>query len=234
MASAVKLSLMYSALPAASTLIAGIWAIYRQPGSWFKSGIQHFAAGLVFSVVAVELLPDVIHASISGVMLSFAVGAGLMLLEKLFVDGKTKAAAGLGFLFAVAADELIDGILIGTGLVGGKSQGKLLAIALGVEGVTLGLATATVLVSKRSRMTTAVIVTIISLFYIGGALLSTTLMAGLSNAGLAYVLSFGSAALLYLVTEELLIEAHQVKHTPWSALMFFVSFAAVELLHMLK
>jgi ZIP family zinc transporter len=32
------------------------------------------------------------------------------------------------------------------------------------------------------------------------------------------------AALLYLVTEELLVEAHEVAETPWAAAMFFAGF----------
>jgi len=38
------------------------------------------------------------------------------------------------------------------------------------------------------------------------------------------ILSFGLAALLYLVTEELLVEAHEEKETPVATLMFFVGF----------
>jgi zinc transporter ZupT len=38
------------------------------------------------------------------------------------------------------------------------------------------------------------------------------------------VLSFGVAALLYLVTEELLVEAHEVAETMWAAALFFVGF----------
>ena len=34
-------------------------AALRPPGRVFRSSIQHFAAGVIFSVVAVELLPDV-------------------------------------------------------------------------------------------------------------------------------------------------------------------------------
>ncbi len=37
-------------------------------------------------------------------------------------------------------------------------------------------------------------------------------------------LSFGLIALLYLVTEELLVEAHETPDRPWVAAMFFVGF----------
>lgn len=42
----------------------------------------------------------------------------------------------------------------------------------------------------------------------------------------AAVLAFGSAALLYLVTEELLVEAHDTPDGPIHVTMFFVGFIA--------
>mgnify|MGYP000439235608 CR=1 FL=1 len=38
---------------------------------------------------------------------------------------------------------------------------------------------------------------------------------------------FGTAALLYLVTEELLVEAHEKPDTPLISSMFFVGFLAL-------
>lgn len=45
-----------------------------------------------------------------------------------------------------------------------------------------------------------------------------------SPAVIASILSFGAAALVYLVTDELLIEAHTVEETPVSALWLFAGF----------
>ena len=50
--------------------------------------------------------------------------------------------------------------------------------------------------------------------------------SGLSNGKMEVVLSFGAAALLYLVTEELLREAHEERETALGTLMFFVGFPA--------
>ena len=229
----LRTSLLYSLLPVITTAFAGIWATYQPAGTGFKSAVQHFAARLVFSVVAVELLPDVIDASTPGVMLSFAAGTALMLLEKVAIDDNAKAAVSEGFVLAITADVMVDGILIGVGVLSGKNQGKLLGIALAVEGVTLGLAMSTALISKRGRKNTTMIVVTVALFYAIGALVGSSVMARMPQAVIGYVLSFGSAALLYLVTEELLVEAHEAKDAPWSAFMFFVGFAMVELFKML-
>lgn len=42
-------------------IVGGIAAAFHSPGAKVRSGILHFAAGVVFSVVAVELLPDVVR-----------------------------------------------------------------------------------------------------------------------------------------------------------------------------
>jgi len=41
---------------------------------------------------------------------------------------------------------------------------------------------------------------------------------------LTYILAFGLSALMYLITEELLVEAHEQKDTPINTAIFFVGF----------
>lgn len=45
-------------------------------------------------------------------------------------------------------------------------------------------------------------------------------------------MSFGVTTLLYLVTEELLVKAHEVDETPLLTSMFFVGFLALLLVEM--
>ena len=52
----------------------------------------------------------------------------------------------------------------------------------------------------------------------------------LPNFWLAAFFSFGLVALLYLVTEELLVEAHSVPERPWVTSLFFVGFLLILLL----
>ncbi len=51
---------------------------------------------------------------------------------------------------------------------------------------------------------------------------------------LVVVIAFATAALLFLVTEELLTEAHEVPETPWLTAAFFVGFLVYLLLEMLR
>lgn len=67
---------------------------------------------------------------------------------------------------------------------------------------------------------------------LGGAALGASSLDLLSDSIMEGVLSFGGAALLYLVTEELLVEAHKKSETPIQAAMFFVGFIALFLTEM--
>ena len=64
----------------------------------------------------------------------------------------------------------------------------------------------------------------IGAWFVLGAAIAAGVLAGLSGVWLAGVISFGLAALLYLVTEELLFEAHEVKQTHPATAMFFGGF----------
>lgn len=56
------------------------------------------------------------------------------------------------------------------------------------------------------------------------AVLGATVLGGLSDGTMEIVLSFGAAALLYLVTNELLREAHEERESAFATAMFFVGF----------
>lgn len=66
-----------------------------------------------------------------------------------------------------------------------------------------------------------------------GAVVGVLLLSGLSGAALSAALAFGAAALLYLVTEELLVEAHEVLETPLTTALFFAGFLALLIIEIL-
>ncbi|RZK58532.1 MAG: DUF543 domain-containing protein, partial [Hymenobacter sp.] len=59
-------------------IVGAVVAVQRPPGPALRSAILHFAAGVVFSVVAVELLPDIVrqHAPIE-VGIGFGLGVAV-------------------------------------------------------------------------------------------------------------------------------------------------------------
>ncbi|MCE1179719.1 MAG: hypothetical protein LWW86_11940 [Micrococcales bacterium] len=60
-----------------------------------------------------------------------------------------------------------------------------------------------------------------------GAIGAALLLGGVSTTVMSAVLAFGAAALLYLVVEELLVEAHEEAETVGLGAMFFLGFLLV-------
>ncbi|MES2178489.1 MAG: transporter [Gemmatimonadota bacterium] len=244
--------LWLSLIPVAATGLGAVVAVLRPPGARVKSGIQHFAGGVVFAVVAVELLPDVVRTRTPvEVVIGFAAGIGLMLLLRRWTDSAEKAPdpsnesspkkalysipeqtaraasgeAPTGLLVAVGIDILLDGLLLGIAFAAGAKEGLLLTLALSLELLSLSLAiTASLLDRSASRTRAVVVPVLLSLLLCVGAIVGDTVLHNASPAVLAAVLSFGCAALLFLVTEELLVEAHEVPETPGTTAMFFAGF----------
>jgi ZIP family zinc transporter len=233
----------YALLPVAATVVGALAGVSRDPGPRLRSAIQHFAAGVVFSVVGVELLPDITRThEVRDVVIGFAAGIALMLVIRRLTaaagpkalttpadasasDAARAATVSVGMLVAVGIDILIDGLLVGIAFAAGQKEGVLLTIALAVELLSLGLAiTAEIREANGSRLRAVVVPSALSLLLVVGAVGGATLLAGASSHVLAAVLAFGAAALLFLVTEELLVEAHEVPETTGSTLMFFVGF----------
>jgi ZIP family zinc transporter len=226
--------LTYALIPVVSIVTGGIVGILKKPNGAFNSAVLHFAAGVVFSVVAVELLPDIVkeHAPIE-VAIGFSLGIATMLLVKYYSEKLEEKSEGItfqnalpmGLLVALGIDLLVDGLLLGVGFTAGNKEGVMLSVALALEVFALGLAFA--LTCKKNNITpkkNLLILTVLGSIFFVGALLGITLLVGLSKEMLELVLSFGLAALLFLVTEELLTEAHEEKETLLQTSMFFVGF----------
>lgn len=245
MPSALTTLMGLALIPVAATAVGAATAALRPPGKKVRSAVQHFAAGVVFSVVAVELLPDIVRVHDAfEIGWTFAAGVALMLLIALLerrleanaADGnidRGMVGANVGQLVGVGVDFLLDGLLIGVAFAAGAREGLFLTLALSLELLTLGLAIASSVGARGgSRTATVVTPTALSLLLVVGAVLGDTVLRGASEHTLAGVLSFGSAALLYLVTEELLVEAHEGAETPFATAMFFVGFLLFLLLGM--
>jgi ZIP family zinc transporter len=230
--------LLFSLFPLVAAIAGAAIAAYRPPSSIIRSYIQHLAAGVVFSVVAVELLPEIIakHEPVE-VAIGFSVGVLLMLgirqwVGKLEGSGESKDNSGL--LIGVAVDVVLDGLLIGISFSAGGNAGMLLTLALTVELLSLGLAVATTL-GKSGQSPRSIILTCSWLFgsLSIGAVVGVASLQNASDEVLEIVLSFGLAALLFLVTEELLVDAHEEPETLLSTGIFFAGFLLFLILGMM-
>lgn len=240
MTSTVVRAALLVSFPVAAAAVGSAIAALRRPGPKVTSGVQHFAGGVVFAALAGEVLPDLHTGGRLGVVVvGFSAGVAVLLAlgeysrrqeaaaEQRRESGSGTAAVTLpvGLLAAVVIDLVIDGLLIGLGVTLGSRQGLVLTVALTIEILFLGVSVSIELLdSGQPRLRAALISGSLGLATAVGAVAGAALLGGASQTVIAGVLSFGAAALLYLVVEELLVEAHEQAETPILAAMFFAGF----------
>lgn len=233
--------LMISTVPASVMILTGIATIVRIPGINFQSSILHFAAGVVFAIVAAEFIPDLVHENrILATAIGFSIGTASMLIIRSAtkVTEATKQAmptgVAWGLLAGTAIDLAVDGLMLGIGFASGSKVGMLLTIALTIELLSLGIATTVSMLGNAvPRRKILVILVLLSLLFVFGAMLGGGLAKSFSGDIFAAFVAFGTAALLFLVTEELLTEAHEIEESPLLTATFFVGFLAIFILEML-
>jgi zinc transporter, ZIP family len=192
---------------------------------------------VVFAAVAVEVLPDVVHRNAPlSAGLVFSLGAVAMLVMRAVVTrfGGEKGGRSTTLVVTVAIDIAIDGLLLGLGFALGQTAGMLLAIALGCEFLARGLATSAQLIKGgMSRLKAIATMVGLAIVPFSTAWAGFGLLSGLSAGLLVGFLAFAAAVFLWLVTEELLVEAHEVPEMPWATSLFFVGFLLLLLIDML-
>lgn len=245
----LRIVLLYSLIPLVFTVVGAAGGVLWPAVRRLRGPVLHLAAGVVFAVVAVELLPEIERrALVWDVALGFSLGIATMLLVDHVVDrirgddddaerdegsrvatanGERRAAIGVSMLVAVGVDFLLDGLLLGVGFAAGARIGLLLALAEAAEQLSVGLALAGELsrAGLPSGRVIAIVTALGSLVFVT-AVAGATVLHGLQGGAMEIVLSFGLAALLYLVTEELLREAHEERETTAGTAMFFAGFLA--------
>lgn len=214
-------------VPVGAAILGALLAVNTRPPASVVSAVQHLAAGVVFAATAVEILPDLLHYKAPvATLVGGAAGITLMLL----VMRLEEAWKGpVGMVAATGIDLLVDGLVLGIGFAAGAKAGALLTVALTLEVLFLGLTLAEALGGSGSRTRAVVGTGLLMLGLPLGALVAAP-VSTLPGEYVAAFLSFGAMALLYLVTEELLVEAHEKPDSPWITSAFFVGFLAVLLL----
>lgn len=224
--------LLFTFAPAAALLLGGLIALYKVPKAAWRSAILHFAAGVIFSVVGVELLPDVMkkHDPVQ-ITIGFSLGiAAMLLIRRLTEKAESKSVQTtkgipVAMLVAIGVDIVIDGLLLGIAFATGEKEGVMVAIALAVELFSLGIAMITELQQGgASRLKALAYISPSIILFFVTALVSAVFLKDLSDKPLEIMLSFGLAAMLFLVTEELLVEAHEEKESTWLTAAFFFGF----------
>ena len=226
-----SVSLMICLLVPALSVLAGALVVrVWQPTSVTLAAVQHFTAGLVLSAVAVELMGDLVSTPhFVAVVTGFVVGVFFMLaigkITQRAESSQEQVGGSSGLIFAVGVDLFVDGLLVGTALTIGAKQGVLIAIALTIEAFFLAISTCSTLRARSAgRRKMFLVPVLLAVLVATGVLTARFFSVQLSGALLVGTLSFATAALLYLVVEELLVEAHQAEDRSVTPAFFFAGF----------
>lgn len=202
--------------------------------------MQHLAAGVVVAAVTVELVPELMrrHSPVP-TALGFSLAVFVLLILKRTEDViRTMDAVQTvpkSYVAATGIDLLLDGLVIAIGFAAGGKQGKLLTVALTLELASLGLALIGELLDRQiPRWKAFTIMAGVSCLLLVGSALGAVVLNHLSSTFLTAALGFGVAALLFLVTEELLLEAHKQEDTSTTTAIFFAGFLSILILDMVS
>lgn len=209
------MALTLNLLPPITILIGGLMGGRWRPSHRLRGVIAHLVGGLVLGTAAADLMPA---ASQQGQPIALAIGfclgfSFMIVVNHLLQDPEAEVQRGsasrqmLVLVLPFAIDSLIDGLVVGIGS-GIGSNGWIIPIAIAMEMglATLGLGTLLVRGGSRKRSLAAGIS--MSLCYLIGLSASEILNNLLQGPLLTGMLAFGTAALIYLVVEEVMKEAH--------------------------
>ncbi len=221
---------LFSLIASAALLASGAIGSWIPISKKAASAFQHFAAGVVFAAVATELLPLVVSSPLkidiaAGFLIGMAAMLGIRLIDQ-------KSTSSFGMAAGIGIDLFVDGLLIGLAFSTSQKSGILILIALTIEVLSLGLSLMPTLIRKNlsAAFRAASLFVLCSLIPVG-AVIGALVISIIPHEFYEAALAFGVSALLYLVTEELLVEAHETRDTLWTTASFFVGFLAIMLLH---
>ena len=206
-----------AALPAAGNFVGGALAELFPVSGRVLSLALHLAAGIVLAVVGLELMPEALDVGPRWApLLAFVAGGGVFIgLDRVvgYVGarlGVTEERKGaLGVFGGVSLDLFSDGVMIGTGTLLNPTLGLLLALGQVPADVPEGFAAVATLrdagVSRTRRllMSAGFAVPIIA-----GAALGFLALRGASEVLTLSVLALTGGALVAVVVEEMITEAH--------------------------
>jgi zinc transporter, ZIP family len=234
-------SLPYILLATGAGILGSVIALFWNPNVKIRSAVQHFAAGAVLAAVASNVVPEVEHlGTLPGIVSGFVVGGLVMIGLKWIVvrfehEEKQKNKVPIGLTAAAAVDTLIDGALISAGFSANDQLGILLAIALALELLFLTLSVGVEFSDSKLPWWQSLAATGgIALLLLVGAFAAGFILADASEATLAIALSFGAAALIYLIAEELLVENIEAEKSIVPTLTLFGGFLALLVIKLLE
>jgi zinc transporter, ZIP family len=205
------------ALVAASSLVLG--ALVSLTG-WIHGRplrvLIGFGAGALVSAVAYDLFEEAVRVSATGV--SVAVGfiggalafyVGDEIIDHLPGAGGTDGGGGLPILLGAVLDGIPESIVLGLTLVGGGAPSAAVLVAIFVSNVPESVASSTKMrEAGRSSLWIVGIWAVVAAASAAAAAIGYGLLAGRSGENIAFMNAFAAGAILVLLADDLLPQAH--------------------------
>lgn len=220
---------LIAAVVAAITYLSGIAAERFKVAQPVLDSALQFAAGLIFALVVISLMPRVIYEGpLKGVLLAFFLGGAVFVVFEYVTSRRLAGRAdesrpgSIGFYFGVLLDLFIDSAVIGIGAALTIQTGLILAIGITLHSaplafVTIAKAKAQGLSDQyRQRLALLIVVCILA-----GAILGYTLLRNQPDQVLLVLIGAASGFLITAVTQSM-IPAASRQGEPTLAPLFFV------------
>jgi ZIP family zinc transporter len=207
-----------AALPALANFAGGGLAEIFRVSARALSLALHLAAGIVLAVVGLELMPEALDSSAPWLpLLAFVAGGAVFIgLDRLvgYVQGRLGGDENQKGAFAifggVSMDLFSDGVMIGTGTVVNPALGLLLALGQMPADLPEGFAAVATMRNAGVKRRTRLLLTAgFAVPILLGAAIGYLALRGAPEIATLSVLALTGGALVAVVVEEMVSEAHE-------------------------
>lgn len=233
-------TLALSAMPAIGSYLGGLLSEFIPPSKGNLSLTLHAAAGIILSVVGVEIMPQMLAADPPWlIFLAFVVGGGFFILMRRGIKilqkrskNSPKQSSAWVLSLAVGIDLFSDGLMVGTSSTIAFSLALMVAVGHVLANIPTGMA---VISSFKQSKTSALFRQFLSASFIFppviGATLGYWIVMGQPEVIKFMLLAFTAGILTTLVVENMVPEASEHEKENYQETLCFVGgFAFVALL----
>ncbi len=192
----------------------------KHPTPRFLGAILAFSAGIMLSIVFLELLQESMAVSgYTAALAGLSLGMGIFYLFDHYLphhhpvnpEGNERGAflkKGVLLALGIGLHNLPEGLAIGAGFSGSTGLGLTLTFLIALHNIPEGMAVAAPLKYGGYAWRQVLAITALSGAPMGLGALAGALIGGISPAVLAVSLSFAGGAMLYIVCDELIPDAY--------------------------
>ncbi len=200
----------------------GLLSIFvKKPTPRFTGTILAFAAGVMLSIVFLELVEESIdYSGYGAAIVGLALGMGIFYLLDHFLPhhhSVTAEEAHLGgylkkgtlLALGIGLHNFPEGLAIGTGFIGSTELGTSLAILIGLHNIPEGMAVAAPLQQGGQNYPRVLGITALAGVPMGVGAFIGAAIGSISEFVLGISLGFAGGAMLYIVCDELIPDAYK-------------------------